>query len=52
MSKLSIKDINRIAEEVEKQEIEFWKRKHESLQERWYREAVMDSDHEDWGCRD
>lgn len=52
MSKLNIKDINRIAEEVEKREIEFLKRRLESLEERWYRETVMDSDHGDWGCRD
>lgn len=52
MSKLNIEDINRIAEEVEKQEIEFWKRWHERSNEQYYHEAVMDSDHGDWGCRD
>lgn len=52
MAKLNIDDIERIAKEVEEQEVLFLKRKLEKLEQDAYWEAYMDSKHGDWGDRD
>ncbi len=49
MAKLDIQDIERIAKEVEEQEVRFLKR---ILEKDAYWEAYMDSEHGDWGDRD